>query len=103
MKSWDTWTLLSASCILRAEFMEIHITFACCEDYLGETENGRYDVPDNCSIDGVLSHLESHFHRRFVQNLPQHLAFIVNGKYARHHQKLSPDDSLIIFRKIYGG
>jgi len=83
--------------------MEINVRFACCEEYLGKIENGRYEMPENCTIDEALKYFEKILQRKFTENLPDHLAFLVDGKAAQYDQKLTQNSTLIILRKIYGG
>ena len=60
--------------------MKVNIRFACCEEYLGKTENGCYNIPDNCTIGEALDHLQTVFDRKFSENLTEYLTFVVNGK-----------------------
>ena len=82
--------------------MQIEVKFVCPE-LVGPLRSGAYDLPEGATILELLEKSRSEHPGLTPETATDYLLFLLNGKSAQMHARLSHGDKLYVLRKIFGG
>lgn len=80
--------------------MTVKVRFICRE-LVGDIANGEYEIPEESTVGEAMEIFRPM--GKFVENYPNFMLFMVNGKAATLQTELKDGDNLMVLRRIIGG
>ncbi len=81
--------------------MKVSVRFVCRE-IVGDARRGAYSLPEGSSAAQMMESAAAE-NGTFVENYPEHVIYLVNGKPATPQTVLCDGDSVLVLRKAHGG